>query len=62
MCFRSISVVDSLCELDAADRYSIASSFIDLTPGTAVTADDPWLSLSYREFPLRSFDEAFAYA
>jgi len=62
VCFRGISDVNSLYKLDAADRYSVASSFIDLTPGTAVTADDPWLSLSYREFPLRSFDKAFTYA
>jgi len=62
VCFCNISEVDSLYKLDTADRYSVASSFVDLTPGTAVTADDSWLSLSYGEFPLRSFDEAFAYA
>jgi len=62
VCFRSISNVDSLYKLDAADRYSVASSFIDLTPSTVVTADDPWISLFYGEFPLRSFDETFTYA
>mmetsp|Transcript_34716 Transcript_34716/g.68314 ORF Transcript_34716/g.68314 Transcript_34716/m.68314 type:complete len:208 (-) Transcript_34716:2-625(-) len=62
VCCRSLSDVDSLYELDVSDRYSVASSFIDLPRGTAVAADDPRLSLSYGEFPLSSFEAAFNYA
>eukprot|EP00588_Corethron_pennatum_P000438 CAMPEP_0194286010 /NCGR_PEP_ID=MMETSP0169-20130528/31609_1 /TAXON_ID=218684 /ORGANISM="Corethron pennatum, Strain L29A3" /LENGTH=113 /DNA_ID=CAMNT_0039032305 /DNA_START=86 /DNA_END=424 /DNA_ORIENTATION=- len=62
-CGSGPSDVDSLYELDASDRYSLASSRPGLPPGdAAVAADDPRLSLTYGEFPLRSFDAAFRYA